>query len=370
MKKLNINNILVPIDFSEMSIQSIATAKSLAQRFQSKVHLLNIQEPYPPMFYGAGAPVAIAPFETGEELRQSAVERLTTLAKESGITGRCEAVTGAPVFNEVCAVAKEIPADLIVMSTHGRTGLKHVFLGSTAERLVQHSPCPVFVSREGGSRSRGKSSLPMNTILVPVDFSGCSLAGLEYAIAFAERVAARIIVFHALDLGYAHTADGYAIYDVSFLQDAAREGAEAQMKKFVRAARFGSVKFETAIEIGPPVWEICEFAEKRDVDLIISATHGWTGFKHILIGSTAEQVVRHAPCSVLIAPSHSRIRTTNVTQPRVSKRTRKTASKDRKTRRVESRPQRFARRYRLPVATAFPERRKTNKFRETHPHRS
>jgi nucleotide-binding universal stress UspA family protein len=206
----------------------------------------------------------------------------------------------------------------------------------------------------------------MNTILVPVDFSSCSLAGLEYAIAFAERVAARIIVFHALDLGYAYTADGYAIYDLSRLQDAAREGAEAQMKKFIRTARFGSVKFETAIAIGPPVWEICEFAEKRDVDLIISATHGWTGFKHVLIGSTAEQVVRHAPCSVLIAPSHSRIRTTNSTQPRVSKRTRKTASKDRKTRRVGSRPQRFARRYRLPIATAFPERRKTNKFRETH----
>jgi nucleotide-binding universal stress UspA family protein len=364
MKKLNIKNILVPIDFSERSIRAIATAKSLAQRFQSTVHLLNIQEPfYPVMFYGTGAPVAIAPFETGEELRKSAAERLKALAKENGLTGRCEAVMGTPVFNEICAIAKQITTDLIVTPTHGRTGLKHVFLGSTAERLVQHSPCPVFVSRERGSRSRGNSSSSINTILVPVDFSACSLAGLKYAIAFAERVAARIIVFHVLDLGYAYTADGYAMYDLRALQDAAREAAEAQMQKFVRRAKFGRVKFESAIETGPPMWKICEFAQDRHVDLIISATHGWTGFKHILIGSTAEQVVRHAHCSVLIAPSHSKIRRSSLTRPRVTKRTR---NPDAKTRRLQFRPQRFARRYRLPIASPFPERRKTNKFRETH----
>ena len=203
--------------------------------------------------------------------------------------------------------------------------------------------------------------MAIKRILVPVDFSSCSLAGLKYAIAFAERVAARIIVFHALDMGYAYTADGYAMYDLSALQDAARKAAETQMQKFVRAARFGGVKFETAIEIGPPVWTICEFAQARHVDLIISATHGWTGFKHVLIGSTAEQVVRHAPCSVLIAPSHPKIRTMNLNRPRVSK-----GKIDRKTRRLQSRPKEFARRYRLPIASPFPERRKTNKFRETH----
>ncbi len=364
MKKLNIKNILVPIDFSEMSIRAIATAKSLAQRFQSTVHLLNIQEPfYPAMFYNQGAPVVVAPLETSEELRKSAAERLKALARENGLTGRCDAVLGAPVFTEICTMTKRIPADLIVTPTHGRTGLKHVFLGSTAERLVQHSPCPVFVSRESISRSSRKSALAINTILVPVDFSSCSFAGLKYAIALAERVAARIIVLHALDLGYAYTADGYAMYDLAALQDAARESAEAQMQKFIRTAKFGSVKFETAIEIGPSVWKICEFAQDHQVDLIISATHGWTGFKHILIGSTAEQVVRHAPCSVLIAPSHPKIRMTRLTRARASKRTR---NPNAKTRRLQSRPQRFARRYRLPIASPFPERRKTNKFRETH----
>jgi len=222
-------------------------------------------------------------------------------------------VIGAPVFDEICAIARAIPADLIVMPTHGRTGLKHVFLGSIAERVVQHSPCPVFIVRKSKRLRKTATTLSINTILVPVDFSDCSLEALKYAIAFANRVAARLIVFRGLDLGYADTTDGFAMYDLSALQDAAREAAEGQMREFLRAAKFGGVKFETAITVGPPVWEICTFAERRHVDVIITATHGRTGFKHALIGSTAEKVVRHAPCSVLVVPSHPQDRAKHLT---------------------------------------------------------
>jgi nucleotide-binding universal stress UspA family protein len=305
MRAQEIRNILVPIDFSKISIQAIDSAKRLAQRFGSKVHLANVQEPfYPAMFVGAGAPVPVSPIETAEEVRKSAARRLRTLAKANRLTGICDAVISAPVFDEICTIARAIPADLIVMPTHGRTGLKHLFLGSVAERVVQHSPCPVFIARKSKRLRKTATTLSIRTILVPVDFSGCSVVGLKYAIAFAKRVAARLIVFHALDLGYADTADGFAMYDLSALQDAAREAAEGQMRKFLRAAKFGGVKFESVITVGPPLWEICAFAESRHVDLIITATHGWTGFKHVLIGSTAEQVVRYAPCSVLVVPSH------------------------------------------------------------------
>jgi nucleotide-binding universal stress UspA family protein len=67
--------------------------------------------------------------------------------------------------------------------------------------------------------------------------------------------------------------------------------------------------------MGAPMQEICTFAEEKDVDLIITSTHGLTGFKHVLIGSIAEQVVRHAPCSVLVVPSHPKIRIANLPKP-------------------------------------------------------
>lgn len=314
MKKPAIRNILVPIDFSTMSIQAIVAAKRLAQRFRSTVHLASVQEPfYPTMFVGTGGPVPVSPIEAAEEVRKSTAQRLRTLAKANRLTGLCDAVIGAPVFDEICAIARAIPADLIVMPTHGRTGLKHVFLGSIAERVVQHSPCPVFIVRKSKRLRKTATTLSINTILVPVDFSDCSLEALKYAIAFANRVAARLIVFRGLDLGYADTTDGFAMYDLSALQDAAREAAEGQMREFLRAAKFGGVKFETAIMVGPPVWEICTFAKRRHVDVIIIATHGRTGFKHALIGSTAEKVVRHAPCSVLVVPSHPQERAKHLT---------------------------------------------------------
>ena len=96
---------------------------------------------------------------------------------------------------------------------------------------------------------------------MPVDFSQSSFQALEYAITFAERVAASIIVFHGLHFGYAFTADGYGMSDLSALQEAARKDAERQMAKFVSLAKFRGVKFETVVKIGPPVTEICECAD-------------------------------------------------------------------------------------------------------------
>src|SRR5260370_21203986 len=80
------------------------------------------------------------------------------------------------------------------------------------------------------------------------------------------------------------------------------------MRQLVRTVNFGGVRFETAFTDGSPVLDICTFAKEHDVDLIITSTHGLTGLKHVLIGSVAEQVVRRAPCSVLVVPSHPQTR--------------------------------------------------------------
>jgi nucleotide-binding universal stress UspA family protein len=198
------------------------------------------------------------------------------------------------------------------MPTHGYTGLKHVFLGSTAERVVQHSPCPVFVVRETKRRSKAGPLRSIKTILVPVDFSDCSREGLRYAIGFANEFGARIILLHATYLGYIYSSEGTAIYDVRALQEAARKSAERQMRKLVRTVKFGRAKFKTIFTDSSPVLDICSFAKDNDVDLIITSTHGWTGFTHALIGSVAERVVRHAPCSVLVVPSHPQTRIANL----------------------------------------------------------
>jgi nucleotide-binding universal stress UspA family protein len=376
MKKLSIQNIVVPIDFSRMSVQALKSARRLAHRFGASIHLAHVRQfnyaadfvaPAPPI-----VPFSFMPYEHNGG--GGIVKELNALARECGIPSPiCHVLSGAPPFDEICRLAQGIPADLIVMPTHGRTGLTHVFLGSTAERVVQHSPCPVFVVREKKQRLKTRPWPLINTILVPVDFSGCSRKGLRYAIAFANETGAKIVLLHATYLGYIYSVEGTALYDIPGLQKAARKKAERQMQKLVRAAKFGQVKFETVFTEASPVLDICDFAKDHDVDLIVTSTHGLTGFQHILIGSIAEKLVRHAPCSVLVVPSHPQIRVANLGKTRDTK-PRALANSPRRIRPVADQQQSrkslrnksLTKQDRKLAVHAFPERRKTNKFRETH----
>src|SRR6516162_8582140 len=315
MKTLNIQNIIVPIDFSKMSVRAVEIAKQLARRFGASIHLAHVRHlnyatdlvaPAPPI-----VPFSFMPYEQNGE--RTALKELKKVAGECGVSSAtCDVLGGAPPFDEICRLAQTVPADLVVMPTHGRTGLKHVFLGSTAERVVQHSSCPVLVTRGNPAQSNNGSRFRIKTILVPVDFSSCSREGLRYAIAFASEFGAKIILLHATYLGYVYSCEGTAIYDIPGLQKAARKTAERKMRELVRSVNFGAVKYETVFTEGLPVLDICAFAKDHNADLITTSTHGFTGFTHVLIGSVAEQVVRHAPCSVLVVPSHPHVRAANL----------------------------------------------------------
>jgi nucleotide-binding universal stress UspA family protein len=344
MKRPMIRNVLAPVDFSDMSIDAIATAKRLAQRFGAAIHLVHVHQfAFPATFVA---------------------QQLKTSAERAGLSPweQTHLRTGAAPFHEICKLAQEVPTDLIVMPTHGHTGLKHVFLGSTAERVVQHSPCPVFVVREQKRRSKTGPLPSIKTILVPVDFSDCSRDGLRYAIGFANEYGARIILLHATYLGYIYSSEGTAIYDVPALQKAARKSAERHMRELVRTVNFGRAKFKTVLTSSSPVLDICAFAKGHDVDLIVTSTHGLTGLKHVLIGSIAEQVVRHAPCSVLVVPSHPKVRMANVAKARG-----RNAAKTKPRQLRKSPPGKaLSKSVRKVAVHRFPDRRKANKFRESH----
>jgi hypothetical protein len=135
------------------------------------------------------------------------------------------------------------------------------------------------------------------------------------------------------------------------------------MRELVRSVKFGPVKFETAFTEGSPAIDICAFAKSRNVDLIITSTHGFTGFAHVLIGSTAEQVVRHAPCSVLVVPSNPNIRAANLEKSAGAKLNRTTRQQQLAD---VTRGNAVTKKDRKVATYAFPEKRQTNKFRESH----
>ncbi len=141
---LKLKTILVPIDFSKTSQKALEYAVPLARQFEAKITLLHAIEPQPYpadlTYVPMGKDFPIQPLE--EELNALAKRTIEPRFLKDVI------VRVGTAFEVITNVAWDCEADLIVITTHGYTGLKHVFMGSTAERVVRHAPCPVFVVRK------------------------------------------------------------------------------------------------------------------------------------------------------------------------------------------------------------------------------
>src|ERR1051326_135451 len=139
---LMLKRILVPVDFSEPSRKALQYAQRMAATFGAGITLLYVLEPIPyPNDFGMSYPL----ITDNTELLKTATEQLNALAAElAGAEPAKVLVRNGNAAQQICAAAQELNIDLIVISTHGYSGLKHVLLGSTAEKVVRHAHCPVL----------------------------------------------------------------------------------------------------------------------------------------------------------------------------------------------------------------------------------
>ena len=300
--EFKIEKILVGLDFSPASIQALDYAVSLAKPFRAAVHLMHVHPPDEALAPGAGH-LLLQSAEAIERLN----EELTGIYRKRVADFRpdnCHIRHWRP-YQEIIGLAREMDVDLIVLSTRGHSGLKHLLLGSTAERVVRNAPCPVLIARKRKQKSKASSeAFAIRTILVPTDFSQCSLAGTEYAAFLARKLGATLRLFHAI---YPYT--NYVFVDragvrSSGLAEAVKETARQEMDALQQMNFLRGLTVQTAILPGPAVDEICAAAGEPEVDLVVTSTHGRTGLKHALIGSVAEHVARYAERPVLVVPSY------------------------------------------------------------------
>jgi universal stress protein A len=143
----------------------------------------------------------------------------------------------------------------------------------------------------------GTPRLRINRILVPVDFSGSAGEALGYAVAMAKNMQARIVLLHVIEPAYAGAEPGmgYMPQQVEAQELAARKLMRDIAAEFIPRELFEKMMLRT----GCPYHEITLAAQSLNAGLIVITTHGRTGLSHVLMGSTAERVVRHAHCPVL-----------------------------------------------------------------------
>ncbi len=139
-------------------------------------------------------------------------------------------------------------------------------------------------------------------ILFPTDFSGCANYALPYAAAIARATGAAILCVHVVEpivpaVGYTGLAEPMPIADIT---DQLQDSAERELPKLAECEECAGLDVEDLIVHGDPAAEIVRVADERQVDLIVISSHGRTGFGRMIFGSTAEAVVRHAHCPVLV----------------------------------------------------------------------
>lgn len=289
------SKILVATDFSDTAHIGAQWAIEIARNRGMEIHLLHVLTlPHPWPHY------APAPPELGESLEKGAAERLAAEAEklttaDVAVTTRLEIGIPSQVILET---ARELSPGLLVIGTRGLSGLSHLLLGSTAERVVQKADCPVLtVHPEDGAPPR-----PIETVLVPTDFSDDAKVAIETARRLLRgqgiRTRAKLVLVHAYALPIEYTAYGPIPTSVHYLENTGAE-AQAALEEAADELRGEGLTVEAVTREGYPPEVIVTEAERAGADLIAMGTHGRTGLAHLLLGSTAERVVQRAGCPVM-----------------------------------------------------------------------
>lgn len=302
---MKVQSILVPVDFSSSANQAVKIAKNLAKQFSAELRLFHVADLdslkyyHEQPFWQSSEDPKKTVFKTLQEIAMGEFEALKQncfLPKET--LAEVELFTGNPA-NRIQEYVRSNGMDLVVMSTHGRSGVSRVFMGSVAERTVQIVPCSVLVvpsSERGGVKKGGRSMEKISKILVPTDFSELSSMAAQYALSWAQKFNSEVHIFHVVP----HDLPNMYGIDVG-TETIRKEVANKSLKDFVKSFSIPeSLKVKQETAIGAPAECICDMAKEKGMDLIILATHGRKGLSHFMLGSVAERVVRMSPCPVLV----------------------------------------------------------------------
>jgi nucleotide-binding universal stress UspA family protein len=280
--------ILVATDFSEQAGRALDAALALASRTKGEVHLVHALEVALPLFEPYAVVLPADWVGEARRLAQEKLEKAQAKVKALGLTGTTH-LGDVPAAHAIADRAKSLGADLVVMGTHGHTGLKHVLLGSVAERTVEYAPCSVWTVK-------GSAGANVRNVVAGTDFSEAAAASLKVAADWARGFGAKLHLVHALQIPMPLIAP----YEVA-IPEAVIEGARREAKRQLEEAAksVSGVAISTELASTPAHAALIDAATRLSAELIVTGSRGLTGLKHALLGSVAERTLRYAPCSVL-----------------------------------------------------------------------
>ncbi len=304
---IDIKRILCPIDFSQFSARALHYAVALAGWYEARVTALHVYTEWPtfgmlPSLEGSAA----------SSLRREAASHEAVLQHMRAFVDRHAkgevridvSVRESPnLHREILAQAETLPADLLVVGSHGSEGFERLLLGSITEKLLRKARCPVMVVPPHVGGVEPAHVVHLKHILCPVDFSDGSLAAVTLALSLAEEADAHLTLLHVEDILRdlqalaEHTAPGEV--DIDALRAASRATCLRRLLALVPDSVRTFCTVDTEVADGRASHAILRAAADRGSDLIVMGVQGRGAVNMALFGSNTHDVIRAATCPVL-----------------------------------------------------------------------
>lgn len=289
MEKFKPKVILSPTDFSELATFSMGYAQKLASCSGARL-VIAYADPFlpPPHFTALQMDTVV---ESLDNSKQAARDYLSRYAKEvvtAAIEVETLVVEDLPV-PAIVRTAVEKNADLIVMGTHGRSGISRAMLGSVTERVLRETTRPVLTIRKKKGQIVTPAEIEIKNVLCPINFSEVSYQALVHAVAVVECFGARLTVLHVNE---------------GELSPTALDAEKGRLCKWVPPEFREKCSIQEMVEKGNAPERILSLAGQLGCDMIVLGAQHRRFFDSTIIGTTTVRVTRHAPCPVLTVIRH------------------------------------------------------------------
>lgn len=289
--------ILCPIDFSDASRSALKYGRVIAEHFGARLLILAVEDPLLTEAIDLGTGHVWDPEDTRRELARFASRVLGgNPLKDADV--EYEVAVGKPA-KQILHVAQEKGCDLIVMSTHGLTGMRKMFFGSTTERVLRETTIPVLATKpaEEGPSTLEDVRVNIGRILVPVDLSSASIHQMQIARAISEAIKVPLLATYVVEPVRSPLASKLHLPSIELERKTRAEDALAELLATVPRG----LHPEALVAYGDPAEEIAKIARDRRAGLIVIGLHG-SPMLGPRMGSVTYRVLCLAPALVLALP--------------------------------------------------------------------
>ncbi len=292
--------ILVPLDGSALAEVALPYAQELAGKLGSEVYLVYVNElpldPYQHMhtFY----------LDKMVEVTRQGAEKYHKKSGTREIQVKSAILLGNPA-EKIVEYGEKEGICLIIMATHGQSGITRWALGSVADKVVRATKCPIVLIRAKGARPDVREKGILNMVLVPLDGSKEGEAVLPYIGELVAKLKTEIILFQALSPGYQATSDeGYEYVTYTKQQmESDRAFARNYLEKVGARLKRKGVTVRSEVRFGNAAEEIIKFADEISADVVAMSTHGRSGVSRWVFGSVADRVLHEGNTPILLVRS-------------------------------------------------------------------